>query len=120
MPEQSIRDRYEAAMRLLDDHRPEEALAQLDKALREYPENGWLHFGKGRVYQAGNDLQKALDFFKAAISLQPREGWFHYAQGKTFLTLDQPEAARAALQQAVALAPHKAWFHFELARILRE
>jgi tetratricopeptide (TPR) repeat protein len=45
------------------------AVAQINMALKQEPQNGMYHYGRGRVYLLWGDKDKAMDDFKKAADL---------------------------------------------------
>ncbi len=61
----------EEAETAIRESRPDDAMAALDKAIQEEPDNPAAHFWRGRLRAGKGDLEKALPDFNAAIRLQP-------------------------------------------------
>jgi tetratricopeptide (TPR) repeat protein len=91
----------EAALR---ENRTDEALAALDAALKDDPDNGAAHFWRGRLRAGKGELDKALPDFNAAIRLQPT-GDAYAHRGYVYQKLNQPDDALTDFNEALKREP---------------
>lgn len=89
-------------------HRIDEALAQLEQAMREHPDkvDGWMLLA--RTYLQVNQPQKASDAFAKAVALEPNNPdlLVHAAQARALANGSMFDAtARQMLEKAVQLQP---------------
>jgi tetratricopeptide (TPR) repeat protein len=83
-------------------NKPDDALASLDAALKDDPDNAAAHFWRGRLRAGKNELDKALVDFNATIRLQPTgDAYAHRAY--VYQKKNLPDDALADLNQALRL-----------------
>jgi tetratricopeptide (TPR) repeat protein len=74
--------------------RIQETLSQMGKQGRPYyPEEGSDYYEKGRQLYFKGELNKALDYFNAAVQLVPQESVFWYYRGLTYKRLGKDTEA---------------------------
>jgi predicted Zn-dependent protease len=96
-PAQDPVARFEAAQRLLQDGRADQALPELEALAGAYPENGALRFALGQAYLALDRHLEAERELRRAHALRP-----DYAP--LLIALSQALAGQARLDPALALA----------------
>jgi tetratricopeptide (TPR) repeat protein len=97
----------------------EEALQQVDTALRDYPESAVVHDLKGLILmkQEKNDDAKAS--FSKAVTLEPNFaiGWYNFAQVER--KLGNLDKAKLYLDRAISLQADLTKAYFERASVLK-
>jgi Tfp pilus assembly protein PilF len=81
------------------------ARAALDEALRLAPDWEAVHFEDGKLWLAGDDMERARDAFQRAADLMPTFSAAYSNLGAVLGELDQPEAAVAAFARALEHDP---------------
>ena len=92
------------AEQALKDNRIDDALAALDAALTDDPDNAAAHFWRGRLRAGKGEYDKAMPDLNAAIRLKPTaEGYAH--RGYVYQKQHQLDDALADFNQALRLDP---------------
>ena len=86
----------------LRENRVDQALASLEAALKDDPENAAAYFWRGRLRGGKGEFDKALEDFNAAIRLAPT-GDAHAHRGYVYQKLRQPDEALSDFNQALRL-----------------
>ncbi|MFP4322964.1 MAG: tetratricopeptide repeat protein [Anaerolineales bacterium] len=99
-------ERYlERALSFYEKNKFEDALADLNEALRLERRNAELYATRGYIYlEQGNGAAAEADF-KKALSLDPSQWIVHYARARQALRDEQPDAALGHLNEAQRFAP---------------
>ncbi len=100
------------AQTLLLQHRKDDALAAIQKALQENPKEYRYLMTQGRIYQSFNDQEPAIRSFLLADQIQPRSADTFYFLGMSFFMMEEWDRAATHFQRALELDPnyHKAAF----------
>ena len=93
-------------------HRKDDALTAIQKALQENPKEYRYLMTQGRIYQSFNDQPSAIRSFLLADQLQPHSPDTTYCLGMSFFMMEEWERAATHFQHTLALDPnyHKAAF----------
>ncbi len=104
-------------LRLLN--RYDEALRAYEEARRVAPDDMRFYLGRGQLYAAQGEGEKAVADMEAAVTQAPRsaEAWFYLGQYRWRFREDAAGAV-AALEQALGLYPN-AWYATELGNLHR-
>jgi tetratricopeptide (TPR) repeat protein len=94
-----------AAMALLDQNRPADALTLLRKAEQSDSRIGEIHNEIAQLLLKKRSLAEARRYQEKAVALAPNNATFLFNLSTIEALLGKPDAARAALQQAIALDP---------------
>jgi tetratricopeptide (TPR) repeat protein len=98
---------------------PDEAMAQIQKAIALNPDNGSAHINLGHLLEVmGGDRQDAIDELSKGIELAPKSSDGHNILGVILARMGKLDEATVELQKAVDLAPQSAECHFNLGRAL--
>ena len=84
---------------------PQRALAILDEAQRQAPNDWRVATERGRVYLTMRNPGQALVEFGRALALAPHEADAFNNRGAALLALDQKDAAREDFERALAIDP---------------
>lgn len=103
---------------LLDDGRPEEALAKIDSALAIDPELHIANRIKGRVYHQLGRTDKAIDAYRRAIRVNSNDAWSMNNMGLILIEDGRYDEALAPLARAVELKSDVAIFRNNLGMAL--
>lgn len=113
----SVTLRQVLAVTLSNAGRPDDAIAQLQEAVRAKPSSARAHYLLGVGYYARRDLARSVDSLRQAIALQPLHADAQFALGLAQLGLNKPAEAKTALEAAVRSRPKFAEAHEKLAVI---
>ncbi len=118
LPDIKDRLRYheavEDASRLLDENRPQEALAALEDVVAAVPDYLPARMFLGEALAKSGKLDEALQVFRALAELDPKHGEVHARLGWIHGQLGHLDEAMAELRQAVNLAPDTAEYRVSL------
>ena len=99
---------YRIAKTLRDQGRYEEALAEIDAAVRLRPSYAQGHITRGSILRRMGRDEDALEAFERGIELEPKDGRAYGLAGAVLLRLDRPKRAIPYLRKATELEPaHK-------------
>ncbi len=100
------------AQTFLLQHRKDDALAAIQKALHADPKNYDYMMTQGRIYQAFNDQEQAIRAFLLADQVRPHSGDTLYSLGMSFFMMEDFDRAAIHFKHALELDPdnHKAAF----------
>jgi len=103
--------------RMLSEKKTDQAIVELQAALKQRPNYLPAHFELARAYAIKNDFAKAAAEFRRVVELDPRDpnGW--YFLGYAELEQKHPEQARQAFNQLLKVNPNSADAHFGLAAV---
>lgn len=82
----------------------EEALADLNEAVRLSDGQSWVYAYRGMVLQLCGRQQEAIDDFNRALDGDANDDWTHYCRGLSLRILGRGSDADADFDQAIALA----------------
>jgi Flp pilus assembly protein TadD len=104
-----VRAAFERAMRLLEQERYEDGIAQLVEVTQAAPSLTTPHIDLGIAYGRMDDLQRAESSLGRALELNPRHPVAHNELGMVYRRMGRFEEARQSYEKALALHPD---FHF--------
>lgn len=112
-------DAFETAFHVgklyLEDEKPDQGLAFLEKALRLNSESAAVNACLGQCCLALGKLSEAADAFQKAVKLNPNDAASLSALGDVYLKRDEnPEIALVYCRQSVVLKPDEGLFHHRL------
>ncbi|MGH7154763.1 MAG: sulfotransferase, partial [Acetobacteraceae bacterium] len=107
-----------AARRLRDAGRFDEAIAALQKALKESPHDPVLYTELGVLCMMTDRPDSAGDCFERAVGLNPNFAAAHYNLGAALERQGRPVDAVVALRRAIALKPDLGAAHSRLGNLL--
>ncbi len=90
---------YANAVKLQQDNKLEEALAQYKKAIAAQPSESSFYYGMGTCYQAKGDFDLAMTNYRKAISLNPKEQSYKDALKQVAQAKAQPLVDAAVKKQ---------------------
>ncbi len=102
---------YRRAQLLSEQQRPREAIAELQRALRDEPDEPDHHALLGQLLAQAGDHREALAAVRQAVALGPEDGWNHFALGRVHLLAGRLKPAAQAFRQAIQQEPQQAEFH---------
>jgi rhomboid protease GluP len=102
---------------LLTERKTEQAIAELQTAVRQRP--GYLpaHYELARAYLVKRDFASAEIEFKRVLELDPSEERPYFYLGITYLNEKRPQQAREMFAQMLRLNPNSADAHYGLAEV---
>ena len=109
-----------AALALLDEYRPEEALSRVERALRADPDNVQAHHYRAWILFLLGDGRRADREFEQALQLDPLSLIARTARGTLALYRGDLEAARGHYRQVLELDPGFARAHYGLGLVLEQ
>ena len=87
------------------DHDVEQALADINEAIRLDPKVSWYYKCRADIYQVRREIDKALADLSEAIRLDPKDGQNYQARAKLYTQKHDAEKAAADTAQAARLQP---------------
>jgi tetratricopeptide (TPR) repeat protein len=108
-----------AARRLRDAERFDEAIAALQKGVRDTPNDPVVYNELGTVCLATSRVDSAVDCFERAVGLNPRFAIAHYNLAAGLEGMGRGADAIAALRRAIALKPDLGAAHSRLGNLLQ-
>ncbi|MET0676848.1 MAG: tetratricopeptide repeat protein [Bradyrhizobium sp.] len=88
--------------------KPDEALAEFDRALALDPYNVQALYGRGLIHQAERQHEQAIADFTAANGLNPQRIEPLLARATSYLAIDKPREAASDLDEAIQAEPNNA------------
>jgi len=88
--------------------KPEEALAEYDRALALDPYNVQALYGRGLIHQAERQHEQAIAEFTAANGLTPQKIDPLLARATSYLAIDKAKEAASDLDEAIQAEPNNA------------
>ena len=79
-----ITDKYNAAEKLKDEGKLDEAIAMLNEILTEAPDHVLTHLTLGRIYTLQGEYDKAVEHGRKACELEPNEPFNFTALSVTY------------------------------------
>lgn len=79
-------------------------LAELERLLRNEPNDPFLRYGLGMEHKKAQRLDEALDWFARTLEADPTYCYAYYQQGQVHESRGDSEAARAAYEQGITIA----------------
>jgi membrane associated rhomboid family serine protease/Flp pilus assembly protein TadD len=112
--------RMALAFQSISENQPDQAIAQLQVAVRQQPKAPEVHDALARAYLQQGRFSEAEAEFKRVIELQPQNTNASLNLGTIYLTEKQPEEARAAFSQILTQDAKNADAHFGVGLALAE
>jgi membrane associated rhomboid family serine protease/tetratricopeptide (TPR) repeat protein len=103
--------------RLLAESKTEQAIAELQAAVRQRP--GYLpaHYELARAYWIKRDFASVEGELKRVIELKPKDEGAYFFLGMTYLEEKRPQPARETFAQLLRVNPNSANAHFGLGAV---
>src|ERR1019366_6094147 len=103
--------------RLLTENKTEQAIAELQTAVRQRP--GYLpaHYGLARAYWVKGDFASAGGEFKRVLELNPKDERAYFYLGMAYLEQKRPQPAREIFSQLLRVNPKSSDAHFGLGAV---
>jgi arylsulfatase A-like enzyme len=111
----SAANRTLAALRDLDDGKPEKAIPALHDVLAAQPNLYLAQFGMGAALFQQQHYAEAIGFLHQAIELQPDSPWAHYTMGLSLIKTGDFKTSAVHLEIASQRLPGSAALHAALA-----
>ncbi len=92
-----------------------EAISVIDKAIKKYPSNAFLHEFKGKIYASRKQYSDAIDAFKELEKLNQKMGFPYLI--KTYLAMGQPQKALDKIAGEIQKNPSNLELKAELSRV---
>ncbi|HEX7425333.1 MAG TPA: rhomboid family intramembrane serine protease [Terriglobales bacterium] len=96
---------------LLDEGKPDEAIAELQKSVRQRPDFAAAHAALARAYITKHDFENAAAEMKRVIALNPRSEDAYYRLGLIYLEQKLPSKAQDIFAQLLRVDPNSADGH---------
>jgi tetratricopeptide (TPR) repeat protein len=98
----------------------DDAITQIDEAVRLEPKNASLAVRAGEMYLALGRREAAMEHAERAIRLEPTLAGAWALRGRCFAKINLPDRALADLERAVELAPDRSDLLLEVASAYRQ
>jgi membrane associated rhomboid family serine protease/Tfp pilus assembly protein PilF len=112
--------RMARAFQSISESGPDEAIAQLQAAVRQQPKSAEVHEALARAYLEQNRLSEAEAEFNRVLELQPQNTNASLSLGTIYLTEKEPEEAKAAFAQILKQDAKNSDAHFGVGLALAE
>ncbi|MGD0792577.1 MAG: rhomboid family intramembrane serine protease [Terriglobales bacterium] len=106
-----------AGQRLLTENKTDQAIKELQTAVRQRPGYVPAHYELARAYWVKGDFASAEGEFKRVIELKPKDERAYFYLGMTYLEEKRPQPAREIFVQQLRVNPNSADAHFGLAEV---
>jgi predicted Zn-dependent protease len=93
-------DEYDAGVAALADHRPKEALAHADEAIKLFPGEAHFHALRGDIQHVSGNAEEALGDYAAAIRRRGDYFYYYLQRGLAHNELGGADAAAADLERS--------------------
>ena len=103
--------------RLLTENKTEQAIAELQTAIRQRPGYVPAHYELARAYWIKRDFASAEGELKRVIELKPKDEGAYFYLGMTYLEEKRPQPARETFTQLLRVNPNSANAHFGLGAV---
>lgn len=110
----------QAGFRLLNAGKSDEAIVELQKAVRQSPDNLAYHGALSQAYLSKHDYENAAREMERVVKLQPRDENALYQLGFIYLQQQDPARAQATFQRLLKIDPNSANGHAGLADTFSE
>lgn len=94
-----------AALREIDDGKPEKAIPSLKQGTDSQPNSYLAQFGLGAAHFQQQQYAEAIPYLHKAIELQPDSAWAHYIMGLTLMKTGDLKTAAVHLEIAAGRLP---------------
>jgi rhomboid protease GluP len=105
------------AQNFLDEHKPDQAIAELKTVIQQRPDYVPAHYELARAYWIKGDFASAESELKRVIELNPRDERPYFSLGMAYLEGKRPQLARESFTQMLRLNRNSADAHFGLAEV---
>lgn len=85
--------------------KPENALAEIDRALQELPRKPFLYLLRGWVNEQAGNYEEALEDYEQVLQLNPEAGGVHLAMGRILKAMGEYDEARDQFEQELEVNP---------------
>ncbi|WP_205504355.1 tetratricopeptide repeat protein [Rufibacter psychrotolerans] len=89
-------------------HKPQEAVAAIDQAVRLYPKDKYALLWRGQNAQGRGEVDRAIESLTAALALDPHLAPAYNALGYAYTNKEDYDKARKAFEAYIRLAPQEA------------
>ena len=103
--------------RLLTENKTDQAIVELQTAVRQRPGYVPAHYALARAYWVKSDFASAEGELKRVIELNPKDEGAYYYLGMTYLEQKRPQPAREMFTQLLRVNPSSAEAHFGLGAV---
>ena len=103
--------------RLLTENNTDQAIAELQTAVRQRPGYVPAHYELARAYWVKGDFASAGGEFKRVIELNPKDERAYFYLGMAYLEQKRPQPARDAFSQLLRVNPNSADAQFGLGEV---
>ena len=103
-----------AAMELVDDGRPEKAVAMLQPIVASNPKMYLAHYALGTAVLSQQQYPQAIEHLRQAIEIQPDSPWAHLQMGTALMKIGNYKTAAIHLEIATNRLPELALAHLFL------
>ena len=103
--------------RLLTENNADQAIAELQTAVRQRPGYVPAHYGLARAYWVKGDFASAGGEFKRVIELNPKDERAYFYLGMAYLEQKRPQPAREIFAQLLRVNPKSPDAHFGLGAV---
>ena len=103
-----------AAMELVDDGRPEKAVAMLQPIVASNPKMYLAHYALGTAVLSQQQYPQAIEHLRQAIEIQPDSPWAHLQMGTALMKIGNYKTAAIHLEIATNRLPELALAHLLL------
>jgi tetratricopeptide (TPR) repeat protein len=100
--------------------RPDDAIADLERAVQLDPSFAAAHLDRGWLLQRQGNAQEALNDLRAALKIDPKDSRALDLLGLSYLSLDRAADAEPVLRRALEIAPDDPDILMHLGRALME
>ena len=111
---------FDAANKLKQEGRFEEAIASYRSAIEENPKFYWSYHNLGEVLAKLGRWDEAVDAYSHAVELNPKAAWSYGNQGEAFAKLGRWDEAIASYERAIELAPDELSIQSGMSDVLRQ
>jgi membrane associated rhomboid family serine protease/Tfp pilus assembly protein PilF len=101
----------QSGVSLLTEGKPDDAIEELQKSIRQRPDYAPTHAALARAYVAKQDFSKAAEELQRVIALSPRSEDARYRLGLIYLEEKQPDKAQNVFAELLKLNPNSAQGH---------
>jgi membrane associated rhomboid family serine protease len=102
---------------LLTEKKTEQAIAELQAAIRQRPGYVPAHYELARAYWIKRDFANAEGELKRVIALKPKDEGAYFFLGMTYLEQKRPQPARETFAQLLRVNPNSPDAHFGLGAV---
>jgi rhomboid protease GluP len=112
--------RGQLGVSLLREGKTDEAIADLQRSIKQRPDFAATHSALARAYLQKHDLANATAEMNRVIALDPRNEDAHYRLGLIYLEQKLPSKAQEVFAQLLKVNPRSAYGHAGMAAVLSD